>query len=186
MIKIIGEIIRSIQYYGWKSRSFKIVQGTKWTNLKLAVDREEDVGYGKQLGKNRGASLVPQTVKESAYNTADQGLCPELGSSPGEGNGNPFQYSCLANSMEKAAWRGYSPWDHKQLDMTAGLNWTEETEGLLWWLGSKESACSVGAAGEEVSIPGSGGCPGRGHDDSFQLFLPEESHGQRNLAGYSP
>ena len=64
-IKIIGEIIRSIQYYGWKSRSFKIVQGTKCTNLKLAVDKEEDVGYGKQLGKNRGASLVPQTVKES-------------------------------------------------------------------------------------------------------------------------
>ena len=123
-IKIIGEIIRSIQYYGWKSRSFKIVQGTKCTNLKLAVDKEEDVGYGKQLGKNRGASLVPQTVKESACNTADQGLCPELGSSPGEGNGNPFQYSCLANSMEKAALRGYSPWDHKQLDMTDQLTHT--------------------------------------------------------------
>ena len=33
--------------------------------------------------------------KESACNAGDQGLIPGLGRSPGEGNGNPFQYSCL-------------------------------------------------------------------------------------------
>ena len=37
--------------------------------------------------------------KESAYNAGDWGLIPELGRSPGEGNGNPLQYSCLENSM---------------------------------------------------------------------------------------
>ena len=39
-------------------------------------------------------------VKASACNAADLGLIPGLGRSPGEGNGNPFQYSGLENSME--------------------------------------------------------------------------------------
>ena len=34
------------------------------------------------------------------------GLIPELGRSPGEGNGNPVQYSCLENSMDRGAWQG--------------------------------------------------------------------------------
>ena len=33
------------------------------------------------------------------------GLIPGLGRSPGEGNGNPFVYSCLSNSMDRGAWR---------------------------------------------------------------------------------
>jgi len=43
-------------------------------------------------------------VKASACNVGDQGLIPELGRSPGEGNGNPLQYSCLENPMEGRAW----------------------------------------------------------------------------------
>ena len=39
-------------------------------------------------------------VKVSAWNAGDPGSIPELGRSPGEGNGNPFQYSCLENSMD--------------------------------------------------------------------------------------
>ena len=35
----------------------------------------------------------------------DLGLIPGLGRSPGERNGNPFQYSCLENSMDRGAWR---------------------------------------------------------------------------------
>ena len=38
--------------------------------------------------------------KEPAYNAGDPGLIPGLGRSPGEGNGNPFQYSCLENPMD--------------------------------------------------------------------------------------
>ena len=41
--------------------------------------------------------------KESACNEGDLGLIPELGRSLGEGNGNPLQYSCLENSMERGA-----------------------------------------------------------------------------------
>ena len=43
--------------------------------------------------------------KESACNSGDQGLIPGLGRSPGEGNGNPLQYSCWENSMDRGAWR---------------------------------------------------------------------------------
>ena len=42
--------------------------------------------------------------KESACNVGDPGSAPGLGSSPGEGNGNPLQYSCLENSMDREAW----------------------------------------------------------------------------------
>ena len=42
--------------------------------------------------------------KESAYNAGDAGSIPGSGRSPGEGNGNPFQYSCLENSMDSGAW----------------------------------------------------------------------------------
>ena len=42
--------------------------------------------------------------KESAYIEGDPGSIPGLGRSPGEGNGNPLQYSCLENSMDRGAW----------------------------------------------------------------------------------
>ena len=42
--------------------------------------------------------------KASAHEAGDSGLTPGLGRSLGEGNGNPFQYSCLENSMDGGAW----------------------------------------------------------------------------------
>ena len=42
--------------------------------------------------------------KESACNAGDLGLIPESGRSPGEGNGNPVQYSCLENPIDGGAW----------------------------------------------------------------------------------
>ena len=42
--------------------------------------------------------------KASAYNAGDPGSIPGLGRSPGEGNGNPLQYSCLENPMDRGAW----------------------------------------------------------------------------------
>ena len=43
-------------------------------------------------------------VKASACNSGDMGSIPGLGRSPGEGNGNPLQYSCLENPMDRGAW----------------------------------------------------------------------------------
>ena len=41
---------------------------------------------------------------ESAYIEGDSGSIPGLGRSPGEGNGNPLQYSCLENFMDRGTW----------------------------------------------------------------------------------
>ena len=43
--------------------------------------------------------------KESACNAGDMGSIPELGRSPGEGNGYPPQYSCLENPMDRGNWQ---------------------------------------------------------------------------------
>ena len=56
--------------------------------------------------------------KVSAYNVEDPGSIPGLGRSPGEGNGNLLQYSCLENPMDRGACRLHSPWGCKELDTT--------------------------------------------------------------------
>ena len=48
---------------------------------------------------------IDSVSKESAYNAADPGLIPRLGRSPGEGIGNPLQYFCLENPMDRGAWQ---------------------------------------------------------------------------------
>ena len=60
-------------------------------------------------------------VKESAWNAGDMGLIPGSGRSPGEGNDNPLQNSCLENPMDRGAWKATSPRGHKESDMTEQL-----------------------------------------------------------------
>ena len=59
--------------------------------------------------------------KESACNAGDPGSIPGSGRSPGEGNGNPLQYSCLEKSHGQRNLVGYSPWGHKESEMTEQL-----------------------------------------------------------------
>ena len=62
-------------------------------------------------------------VKATACNAGDQGLIPGLGRSPGEGNGNPLQYSCLeGESHGGRSLVGYSPRGHKESHTTEGLH----------------------------------------------------------------
>ena len=46
-----------------------------------------------------------KNLPPNAGEAKDVGLIPGLGRSPGEGNGNPLQYSCLENSVERGAWQ---------------------------------------------------------------------------------
>ena len=48
--------------------------------------------------------------KESACSAGDPGSIPGLGRSPGEVNGNPFQYPCLENLMDRGAWWAAVHW----------------------------------------------------------------------------
>ena len=53
-------------------------------------------------------SLVAELVKNlpaNAGDTREAGLIPGAGRTPGEGNGNPLQYSCLGNPMDRGAWK---------------------------------------------------------------------------------
>ena len=49
--------------------------------------------------------LVVKKLPANVRGIRDMGLIPRLGRSPGAGNGNPFQHSCLENSMDRGAWR---------------------------------------------------------------------------------
>ena len=74
--------------------------------------------------------------KESACNAGDLGLISELGRSPGEGNGNPLQYSCLENPNGQRSLSGYSPWGCKESDiaerLTHRLNFEHKLSCLLF------------------------------------------------------
>ena len=59
-------------------------------------------------------------------------LIPGLGQSPGEGNGNPFQYSCLENPMDREACGGYSSWGRIESDVTEYAG----TTALSLWMGN--------------------------------------------------
>ena len=60
-------------------------------------------------------------VKASTSNAGDPGSIPGSGRSPGEGNGNPLQYSCLENPMDRRAWQANSLWGCKESDMAEWL-----------------------------------------------------------------
>ena len=69
---------------------------------------------------NVGVSQVVLVVKNSLVNAGDirdVGLIPGLGRSPGEGNCNPLQYSCLGSPMERGVWRAIVPGVIKEKDM---------------------------------------------------------------------
>ena len=55
-------------------------------------------------------SLVAQTVEHLAYNAGDLGSILGSGRSSGEGSGNPLQYSCLENPMDRGAWWATVHW----------------------------------------------------------------------------
>ena len=69
-------------------------------------------------------------VKASAHKAGDLGLIPRSGRFPGEGNGNPFQYS-PGKSHGRRSLIGYSPWGRKESDTTERLHFQNHCR---WWL----------------------------------------------------
>ena len=59
----------------------------------------------KSINKNFGIVLGGSDGKESACNAGNLGSIPGPERNPGEGNGYPFQYSCLEDPMDRGAWR---------------------------------------------------------------------------------
>ena len=68
------------------------------------------------------AGTVVKNPPANAEDAGDVGSIPGSGRSPGVGNGNPLQYCCMENSMDRGAWQiMYSPWSYKQSDTTERL-----------------------------------------------------------------
>ena len=75
----------------------------------------------KEEGKKKSGS-VKRKGKECSCNVGDPGSTPGLGRSPGEGNGNPLQYSCLETPHGQQSLAGYIPWG-----CSVGLEWVTNT-----------------------------------------------------------
>ena len=70
--------------------------------------------------------------EEFTYNAEDLGSIPGLGRSPGGGHGNPLQYSYWENPYGQRSLVGYSPWSHKEPDMTERLSTAQHSISHLY------------------------------------------------------
>ena len=91
-------------------------------NSKNFSTEYEDMQHSASHFFSSSGLLWRPVVKNPPANAEDMGSIPGLGSSPGEGNGNPLQYSCLRNPMTKEEPASYSRWGHKESDITLGLS----------------------------------------------------------------
>ena len=84
--------------YSWASLMAQLVRNPPgmWETWVWSLGWEDSPGEGK-------ASLVAQMVNHLPASAGNLGLITGLGRSPGEGNGNPLQYPCLRNSMNRGA-----------------------------------------------------------------------------------
>ena len=89
--------------------------------------------------------------KESTCNTGDVVLIPRLGRSPGEGNGNPHEYSCLANPMDRGVWQATIHGVKKELDMTSWLN--NSNNNLDSQFSSVAQSCTILCHPKDWSTP---------------------------------
>ena len=117
----------------------------------------------------------------NAGDIRDTSSIPGSGRSPGGGHGNPLQYSCLENSLDRGAWRATvhgvaQSWKClKRLSSSSSSSSKLFQEGFLGGATGKESTCPCrrhkGCGG---LIPGSGRSPGGGHGNPLQYSCLEK------------
>ena len=94
-------------YTGWWDAAVHIQPYGLVGNAQLMRGSSGHMAIWRPVVKHWCCPVAPTLAsdgKESACNAGDLGSIPGLGRSPGEGNGNPLQYSCLENSMDREAW----------------------------------------------------------------------------------
>ena len=126
-IKITGRNINNLRYADdttlmaeseeeLRSLLMKVKEESEKVGLKLNIQKTKIMASGPITSWEIDGETVEAVVdfilgfpggsevKASASNAGDLGSIPGLGRSPGEGNGNPLQYSCLENPMDGGAW----------------------------------------------------------------------------------
>ena len=86
--------------------------------IKMRILGESYPHFSKRGTRIDECFLDGSAVKNPPANAGDVGSISRSGRSAGRGNGNPLQYTCLGNPMDRGAWVADSPWDCKGLDMT--------------------------------------------------------------------
>ena len=93
--------------------------------------------------------------KAPAHHAGDPGSIPGSGSSPGEGNGNPLQYSCLENPMDGRTWwatvHGVAK-SRTRLSELTSLHYPQENSGPERTTGKQVQACCVSRNCRKVSV----------------------------------
>ena len=114
--------------------SIPIVLQTTYTNEDLEIYPVNPVSLVLQIlcptqYVNSYLIVIPggSAGKESACNAGDPGSIPESGRSPREGNSHPLHCSCLGKSHGQRSLVGYSPWGHRESDMTEQLSTVKGT-----------------------------------------------------------
>ena len=104
--------------------SWRVRRGTTHPNTRLVV-------FTGLCCHNDNLETLCSDNKEFAYNEGDPGLIPGSGRYPGEGHGNPLQYSCLENPMDGGTWQptvhGVAKSRTRLNDFTLKLNKYEES-----------------------------------------------------------
>ena len=101
-------------------------------------DTTERLNWTEYIWSSQVA-LVVRNSPANAGNKTDSGFNPALGRSPGEGNGNPLQHSCLGNPMDRGAWWATDhgvPKSQRQLSTRAIQFWVKIQENVTLSSGS--------------------------------------------------
>ena len=103
--------------FPWTPGGLQSMGSQRWTQLKWLSSSSSSSRRASREAESQEKTAVRVPVwlalgfpggsdgKKSAYNAGDPDLILGSGRSPGKGNGNPLQYSCLKNSMDRGAWQ---------------------------------------------------------------------------------
>ena len=130
--------------------------------------------------------LVVKNLPANAGDVRDLGSIRRSGRSPGNGNGNPLQYSCLENPMDRGAWQATV--------YGVAQNWTWLKQfSTAWYCKETKEGFPHGSvvknppasAGDRFD-PWVGKIPWKRKRQLSPVLLPGKSHAQRSLVDYSP
>ena len=122
--------------------------------------------------------------EESTCSAGDLSSIPGLGRSCGEGNGYPLQYSLLENPMDKGVYWGFSPWSCR-VRHNGGTN-KQEVLGASLLAQQVKNLLQCRRHRRHEFDPWDGEILWSRKWQPTSVFLPEKSHSQRSLVGYSP